>query len=195
MPIGAGGSTRNDCRPAAEPPQPVHSCRLLQDLTGLRLPVCEEIIDIDVRFQLSFFLVGQLTFIGSDIQLFNTGRVRIGEVKSQNAFSERRCHPTSGQVEHPKQHLSVRFGAKPEPSHLAFILRLRAGSWRHQSLWHTSNQTAMPKSHLNSGLWTEARIPSRFRSPNAVLGSMPMRSVCIVGHPQVRPTTDALVSG
>jgi hypothetical protein len=97
----ANGSTRNDCRRAAEPPRTAHSCRLLQCPTGLRLPVGEEIIDVGVRFHLSFFLVGQFTFIGSDIQFFNTGRISLGEVEGQNAFSERPSHPTSGQVEHP----------------------------------------------------------------------------------------------
>jgi hypothetical protein len=60
-------STRNGGRRDAAPPPPTHSCRVLQGLTGFGLPVGEEIADIDVRFQLSFFLVSQRTFVSPGV--------------------------------------------------------------------------------------------------------------------------------
>ena len=108
-PPAANGSTRSDCRRVAKPPRTAHSCRLLQGPTGLRLPVGEEIIDVGVRLHLSFFLAGQFTFIGSDIQFFNTDRISLGEVEGQNAFSEgpkfgsigESRNAVAAEVEHP----------------------------------------------------------------------------------------------
>src|SRR5437867_1311932 len=112
MPIAADGSTRSDRRRAVGPRPKAHSCRPTKALAGLRLPVGEEIADVDVSFQLDFFLLGELTFVGSEIEFFNTSGIFVWEVEGQDAFSERRSHPVSGQVEHPEQNISVRFGAK-----------------------------------------------------------------------------------
>src|ERR1035437_7040221 len=96
-PPAANGTTRNDCR-RAEPPRTAHSCRLLQCPTGFRLPVGEEIIDVSVRLHLSFFLVGQFTFIGSDIQFFNTGRISLGGHKASQGLRTGTCAAAKSQT-------------------------------------------------------------------------------------------------
>jgi len=127
-PLAAGGSTYSDCRRAAGLGPPAHSCRRLQSLTGFRLPVGEEIVDIDAGFQLSS-LGSELTFIGSPIEFVNPGGITLGEVEGQNALGEGRSHPVSGYVEDPEQYVGVRFGAEVGLGHPDFIL-LRSKAMR-----------------------------------------------------------------
>jgi len=52
-------------------------------LPRLRLPVGQQIADIDAGFQFGLFVVGQLTLIGADIEFFNPGGVILREVKRE----------------------------------------------------------------------------------------------------------------
>ena len=89
-----------------------HSCMPLNSLPGLRLPVGEKIADIDVRFQLSFFVVGQLTLVSPGIELRDSYSVFLREIESQDAFCECLSHSVPGQVEYPQQNVGVWLGAK-----------------------------------------------------------------------------------
>ena len=90
----------------------------MSGLSGLRLPIGQEFADIDIRLQFSLFVVGQLTFIGADIKLFNPDGIVLREVECQDAFGESRSHSVPGQIEYAPENIGVRLRAKRRGSHL-----------------------------------------------------------------------------
>jgi len=116
-PIAAGDSTRNDRGRVAGRPRQAHSCVGLNDLAGLRLPVGEEIADIDVGFQLGLLVVSQIAFIGADIEFGDPNGIVLRKIERQDALGESRSHSVSWQIEHPPENIREGFGAKRRRGH------------------------------------------------------------------------------
>ena len=84
----------------------------MNSLPGLRLPVRQEIADVDVRLQPGLFVVGQLTFVGAGIELFYSDGIVFRKMERQDALGESRSHAMPGQVEYPPENIGVRLRAK-----------------------------------------------------------------------------------
>ncbi len=96
----------------------------MKDLPSFRLPVGEEVPDIDVGFQLGSLVFGQLPVIGAHIEFFNPDKVAFRKIKCQNSLSESRRHSMGGQVENPPEDIRVRFIRKGRDRHCNSIVRL-----------------------------------------------------------------------
>ena len=96
-PIGASDNTRNGRQRAVGLPPRVHSRVGLDGLARLRLPVCQEIADVDICFQLSLFVVGQVAFIGANVKLCNPEGVVLGRIECEDTLSECRSHTITGE--------------------------------------------------------------------------------------------------
>jgi hypothetical protein len=85
-------------------------------VAGLRLPVCQEIADVDIAFQLGLFLIAEVAVIGANVKLYNPDGLILGKIEARVPSARTGVIPCPGQVEYSPEDFGVSLERNVDPA-------------------------------------------------------------------------------